>query len=80
MASGTPLITTHLPSMPVEYYPYVYFFDEESADGFAKALTYVMSLSPEVLHDKGLSAKAFVLDSKNNIKQANKLIHFINIV
>lgn len=78
MASGTPLITTHIPSMPEEYHPYVYFFDEESINGFAKALTYVMSLPAEVLHEKGLSAKSFVLNSKSNIKQANKLIQFVN--
>ena len=33
MASGTPVLTTRLPGMPKEYYPYVSFIDEETADG-----------------------------------------------
>jgi len=78
MASGTPLITTHLPSMPVEYYPYVYFFDDESTGGIAKALSYVLSLPIEKLHEKGSAAKSFVLNNKSNIKQAKKLINFLN--
>lgn len=78
MASGTPLITTRLPSMPVEYYPHVYFFDDESTKGIAKALTYVMSLPIEKLHEKGSAAKSFVLNNKSNIGQAKKLICFLN--
>lgn len=78
MASGTPLITTHLPSMPVEYDPYVYFFDDESLKGLVEALASVMRLSPEVLHEKGLLAKSFVLNEKNNNKQAEKLMLFLN--
>ena len=78
LASGTPLLTTHLPSMPEDYYPYVYFFDDESKDGFAKTLSDVMRLSPETLHEKGLSAKLFVLSSKSNVRQAERLIQFVN--
>ena len=78
MASGTPLLTTHLPSMPEDYYPYVYFFDDESKDGFAKTLSYVMGLPPETLQEKGLSAKSFVLDNKSNVKQAERLIKFVD--
>ena len=37
MVSGTPVLTTRLPGMPMEYYPYVYFIEEESADGIAAA-------------------------------------------
>ena len=79
MASGTPLITTHLPSMPAEYYPYVYFFDEESVNGFAETLKQVMCIPKVSLHEKGLSAKSFVLSNKSNIKQAEKLMQFLII-
>ena len=79
MASGTPLITTCLPSMPVEYHPFVYIFDEESVSGLAETLSHVMSLPAATLHEKGLLAKSFVLANKNNIKQAEGLLHFLNI-
>ena len=32
MASGTPVLTTRLPGMPAEYYPYVEFIDEETPE------------------------------------------------
>lgn len=78
MASGTPLVTTCIPSMPIEYKPYVYFFEEESTDGFVKTLSYLMSLPSEVLHEKGILAKEFILNNRNNIKQAEKLLQFLS--
>ena len=77
MASGTPLLTTHLPSMPPEYFPYVYFFEDETFDGFKKTLSRITMINREELHNKGQLAKRFILDNKNNIKQAQKLIEFL---
>lgn len=77
MASGTPLLTTRLPGMPTEYYPYVYFFDDESEEGMSKAFCQVFAKSSEELEKKGNSAKHFVLDEKNNIVQAQKVVKFI---
>lgn len=80
MASGTPVLTTNLPGMPEEYKDYVYLFDDESVQGMAKRIREVLSLLPEELHEKGLSAKEFVLKEKNNIYQAKKIIELIERV
>ena len=77
MASGTPLLTTRLAGMPKEYYPFVYLFDEESFDGFKRVLNDVFSISAEDLHEKGLRAKDFALNQKNNVKQAEAFYSFI---
>ena len=77
MSSATPLLTTKLSGMPEEYYPYVYLFEDESLDGFKKSLRYVLSLDTNVLHKKGLKAKRFALDEKNNVQQADKFYLFI---
>ncbi len=77
MASGTPLCTTRLPGMPKEYYPYVYFFDDETEDGMYKTLNDVLGKSPEEYHKLGEAAKNFVMTEKTNLKQAQKLIEFI---
>ena len=77
MASGTPVLTTRLPGMPEEYYPHVYFIDDESADGIAHALTQVLAHSDEELFDKGCAARAFVLDSRNNVIQAAKILDML---
>lgn len=78
MASGTPLLTTKLPGMPKDYYPYVYFFDDESVEGMKNAFCKVLNLKNNELIQFGSSAKQFVIDNKNNKIQARKLIDFIS--
>ena len=77
MASGTPVLTTNLPGMPCEYLDYVYLFDDESIEGMAKTLTKILNNSPEILREKGESARNFVLKRKNNMVQACKILTMI---
>jgi glycosyltransferase involved in cell wall biosynthesis len=77
MVSGTPLITTCLPGMPKEYYPYVYLFDEETTEGYARVLKEVLSYTSDALNTKGKAAQEFVLTKKNNITQAARLVNLI---
>ncbi len=77
MASGTPLLTTRLPGMPGEYYPYVDFILAESPQGIADALKRVLSQSNEELFRKGQAAREFVLKQKNNVVQAEKLLKML---
>lgn len=77
MASGTPVLTTRLSGMPGEYYPHVYFIDEESADGIAAALKTVLDRSDEELFQKGQEARAFVLDGRNNVVQAKRILEML---
>lgn len=77
MASGTPVLTTKLPGMPREYYPYVDFIEEESASGIAAALKAVLARSDEELFRKGQSARDFVLEGRNNVVQAKKLLDML---
>lgn len=79
MASGTPVLTTRLPGMPKEYYPYVDFIEEESAAGIAAELTKVLSHSDEELFRKGSAARDFVLDGRNNVVQAKKLLEMLEV-
>ena len=77
MASGTPLLTTKLPGMPEEYYPYVYLIEDESVDGYAKALKDALSHSDEELYHYGETAKSFVLNKKNYLEQAKRVTKLI---
>ena len=78
MLSGTPVLTTILPGMPQEYYPYVYLFDEgESTEGYSKVLNRVLSLPTDELKLKGVEARDWVLKHKNNKNQANRIIQLI---
>lgn len=77
MASGTPLLTTRLPGMPPEYYDYVYFIDDESEDGIQKAIATAIEIPADELYKFGALAKGFILNEKNNIKQAKKMLSFL---
>ena len=74
MASGTPVATTVLPGMPEEYHPYVYLFRDESAEGIAKTLQEVFENDDQTLFNKGQEARKFVLDTRNNVIQAAKIV------
>lgn len=80
MASGTPVLTTKLPGMPKEYDEFVYLLEEESADGICRALTEILTSPAEELHKKGLAAKKFVMDEKNNSIQAKKVLDMVDEV
>lgn len=77
MVSGTPLMTTKLPGMPEEYYPYVYLLENESTDGIADTLKKIFSESSEKRYSLGGRARLFVLDRKSNIVQAGKIAVFL---
>ena len=76
MLSGTPLLTTKLPGIPKEYFDYLYTFEEETIEGFAKKMQAILALSPAELKTMGLNAQRFILEHKNNIIQTKRLIHF----
>lgn len=75
MVSGTPVITTILPGMPMEYYPYVYLFDcGETAEGYAEVLDKVLKLPKEELLLKGAEAQRWILQKKNNTVQCARIL------
>lgn len=78
MVSGTPLLTTVLPGMPKEYYPYVFMCKEESVQGFASALREILSMNDDELSKRGAQAKEFVLQNKNNIAQAGRILSLLS--
>ncbi len=80
MASGTPVLTTKLSGMPEEYNNYVYFIEKETVEGIKDSIENLMQKDRKELHNKGIRAKEFVLENKNNIKQANKIFEFIKLL
>lgn len=78
MVSSTPVLTSRLPGMPEEYYPYVYICDDETIEGVAKSIDEVLSKPDKELKEKGRAAREFVLQHKNNVYQTKRIIDFIN--
>lgn len=77
MVSGTPVLTTKLPGMPKEYNDYVYLIEDETVEGLATTFENLLSKPKEELYAKGLKAKNFVLQEKNNVVQARKTIDML---
>lgn len=73
MVSGTPVLTTCLPGMPREYEDFVYLLREENTEGMARKLKEILCKPKEELFNFGQKAKAFVLDNKSNLKQAERI-------
>ena len=77
MVSGTPVLTTKLPGMPKEYYPYVYLLEDETPMGVSDALRDIFSLTADERGKKGEAARRFVLEHKSNVIQAKRIIDFL---
>jgi len=79
MVSGTPVLTTKLPGMPLEYCSHVYLFDKgETVEGYADVIKKVLSLPLDELKAKGEEARKWVLANKNNVVQAEKILSLLN--
>lgn len=75
MVSGTPLMTSHLGSIPKEYDDYLLYFDQISSIEIAKKLK--DASRDENLSVIGLKAKAFVEKEKNVDVQAKRVVDFL---
>ncbi len=78
MSVGTPLITTKLPGIPKDHYPYIYFIEDETETGIYNTLKTLLKKSDEELHQFGSLCKDFTLNEKNNIIQTKKIVEMIN--
>ena len=79
MASGTPLLTTKLPGMPMEHTEYVYLFGDESIEGMSRTLKEILSKPKEELHQKGLDAKKYILDNRTEDKRAKRILELVKL-
>ena len=80
MVTGTPVLTTKLPCFPEEYDPYLYYMEDVSVDGFYKSMMEALSLSNDVIQQKGKECRNFVLEKKNNRYQAKRILNLINSI
>ena len=78
LASGTPLVMSRLSSFPQEYFPYIFYFENEDVDGFKSKMMEICSMPQCVLDDFGKKASDFIFKNKTPMPQMAKLINFIN--
>jgi glycosyltransferase involved in cell wall biosynthesis len=74
LVSGTPVLTTRLPGMPDEYLDHVLTIDEPGPAGIAQALATALAEGPDGLRRRGERGRRFVLEHKNNVHQASRIL------
>ena len=77
MSSGTPVLTTRLPGMPLEYNEYVFFIEDESVAGMKTAMERLLLMDRRTLKKRGLEALEFVRMKKSNLVQAGRILDFV---
>ena len=75
MRSGRPLITTKLPCITRDYDQYVYYFDDDTAQGIAASLKRCSLIESTELERVGKEAQYFIISEKNNAVQAKKILN-----
>jgi len=74
LASGTAVLTTRLPGMPAEYLEHVLTIDTPGPEGVAEALAKAFAEGRDALARRGDRGRAFVLEQKNNVRQAGRIL------
>lgn len=72
--SGTPILSTKLEGIPLEYFDYLYELDDETEIGFINKLKWLKNLKPSELNHRGYLGQRFVNTYKTNTLMAGKII------
>ena len=77
LASGRPTLMNKLPCIPTEYYPYLFFFKDETIESMTELIVDVCNKSNFELNKFGSSAREFILNEKNPASQCTKLYQML---
>ena len=77
MASGTPVLMTRLPGVPMEYFDYVYTIEDETSEGMCKTLEIILSKEENDRKKFGICASEFVKEKKSQKCQSERVYEFV---
>ncbi len=77
MVSGNPVISTKIKGIPDEYFDYLVSLDSITPAEIAEAIKKIADMDAAERKALGESGRRFVLDEKNNVAQAKKMIEFV---
>lgn len=81
MVSGTPVLTTKLPSIPNEYDEYLYYIESSNQsfeENIKSSILKIINLPNKELIIKGKNAKQFILNNKTCKSQGKKIYKLLN--
>lgn len=77
MSSGTPVIAYKLDGIPDEYDKYIHYFIGSEPGDIASKINEVLEKTEEERQAFGESARKFVINNKNNVAQAHKILKML---
>ena len=79
LASGTPTLLYKLPGIPDEYYKYCFTLDcNNNIKDLSEKMIYILTLPEDILRQKGIEARNYILNNKNPYVQCQKIFNLIN--
>lgn len=78
LASGTPVIMHHLDCIPSDYDEYINYIDKETPESLRDKIIEVCQTKQQETKDRGARARRFILEQKNSIIQAKKIVDLIS--
>ncbi|MBM6401109.1 glycosyltransferase family 4 protein [Phycicoccus sonneratiae] len=79
MTTSTPVVTTHLPTIPSSWDPFVIYTGEDSAS-IATTLDSTLALAPEELRHLGSAANTFIADAYSPTAQGARITAFLRML
>ena len=77
LASGTPTLMSHLKSIPQEYDNHIFYFEDESIEGFSNRIVEICEKPSKELAEFGSKASLFIRQNKTPEPQVKKIISFL---
>ena len=77
LASGTPTVMCKLQAIPEEYDEYLFYFDDESIEGYANKMVEICNWDPIKMQEHGVKSRQFILQYKNCNAQAMRIFDMV---
>ena len=80
LASQTPVLMCRLPAIPKEYDPFLFYLEKETIDELTARIIEICSIDENVLKERGIKARSFILNNKNASVQASRIVALVNSI
>ena len=77
MLSEKPVLMYHLDGVPAEYDPYLNYIEGTSAEDMKNAICKILNADNDEIANRAKAAAKFVMENKNSVSQAKKVIEFM---
>jgi glycosyltransferase involved in cell wall biosynthesis len=77
LASGTPVVSTHLPGIPSDYEAHLYWANDDSVEGLTRALELALATPWEDRQRRASEAREFIWSTRGYERQGRKMRNFL---